>query len=75
MGVKIYVLVSNIEGEPELIYNPKIIEVSDPLNPVLISSIVTDDHVTGIGTMKILDKIYVLVIQYSSLKIIDVSDP
>ena len=39
----------------------KIIDVSDPYNPVLVGSISTDGYAYGISTIKIEAKIYALV--------------
>ena len=50
--------------------------MSDPYNPVLVSSIVTGGYARGISTVEIGVKIYVLVASgYAGLLIIEVSDP
>ena len=54
----------------------KIIEVSDPLKPVLVGSIVTGGNAYGVSSIEMGIKIYALVADiYAGLKIIDVSDP
>ena len=53
----------------------KIIEVTDPQNPVIVSSIDTN-HAYGVSTMQIREKIYALIADISAgLKIIEVTDP
>ena len=53
-----------------------IIEVSDPLNPVLFGNISTGGSAIGVCMIEIGVKIYALVpIAYAGLEIIEVSDP
>ena len=54
----------------------KIIEVSNPYNPVIVSSIHTDGYAYRIITIEIREKIYALVANSNSgLKIIEVNEP
>ena len=54
----------------------KIIDVSDPYNPVLVRSLSIGGNALGINTIKIEAKIYAFVaIRYAGLKIVDVTDP
>ena len=54
----------------------KIIEINDPSNPLIVSSIDTNGFTYKIITIEIREKIYVLVADSGAgLKIIEVTDP
>ena len=54
----------------------KIIDVSEPYNPLPAGNISKEGQARGVSTIKIEAKIYALVAcNFASLKIIDVSDP
>ena len=66
IGVKIYALVANYyEGL-------SIIEVSDPLNPVLFGNISTGGSAIGVRMIEIGVKIYTLVLNGDDLKMIQI---
>ena len=69
IGIRIYALLAN--GDDGL----KIIDTSDPFNPVPVSSIKTDGDASAVSTMNIGVKMYALVTDKKGLKIIDVSNP
>ena len=67
---KIYALIADISA------GLKIIELTDPYNPVIVGSIDTNGSAYAVSTMQILDKIYALVADWNfGLKIIEVTDP
>ena len=62
-------MASNLDGL-------KIIDVSDPLNPLPVGNISTGGNAYGASSIKIEVKIYALVASdLAGLKIVDVSDP
>ena len=66
IGVKIYALVANDY------LDLNIIEVSDPLNPVLFGNIRTGGSAIGVRMIEIGIKIYALVLNGDDLKMIQI---